>query len=1417
MMTRWLLSRPHTACRPAPTRLALTPLEDRAVPATFQVTSNGGDAGAGTLRAVLGLVNASTDATNTVTFLPGLTGPITLTGDLVTVTKPVTITGPGAAALTINGGTNKLFTFDDGTATAIAVSISGLTLTNGKNAVNGGGAVYSKNEAVSVQNCVISNSTAVANNGGGVRAEGGTFTLANTTVTGSTAANGGGVANAGATFTITGSTISNNSATSSGGGYFQSNGILQDFSASSLTGNAADFGGGIDIMAGQASVTASLVSGNFANVSAVSRGGGFEVDGGTVVLKNVTVTGNASKDVGGGVRFFGGTLEIRNSTIAFNQSDSDNAGAEPGGGLSLNVAGAKLFSTIVAKNTRSTAAVATDVQGTVDATSASNLVGVDTGYTGPANTVQGNRVGTAMTPIDPKLKALAFNGGPTQTLALQSDAVDAIDNGDAAGLGLTTDGRGAPFARVVGAKADIGAFEFQGAGTTVPLVVTTALDRNNSTLTPGDVSLREAIRFSGADANKVTFAPALNGQTITLTLGRLVIDRPLTVTGPGAAQLTVSGNNASQVFFINDGAATAAAVNVTGLKLSNGLANGSGGPSSLFGGALINFENLTLDGVTVSDSQANSDGGGIDNESGGTLVITNGTITNNKSGTRGGGLFNFAAGTVSITNTTVSNNQVTGTGTVGGGIANNGAGPLFLINSTISGNKTVGDGGGLAATGAGAVTAKNSTISDNQANNNGGGVFVNAGTLTLNNSTVAFNKAEADGAGAGKGGGVFVGGGTAKMTGTIVGKNDVGTTGASLDIDGLLVGKFSLVSNVTGWNTTGGSNNLTGDPLLGALQSNGGPTFTRVPGTGSPAIDPAGFADTDVNPDALPTDQRGLARKVGASIDIGAVEFAANTPPTITAVANQVLTGGAATAALAFTVGDAETPVASLTVTAASSNTTLVPVANVVFGGGTGAARTVTVTPAAGQTGVTTITLTVSDGTLTTSTTFTVTVNTAGGTNTAPTITAVANQVLTGGAATAALAFTVGDAETPVASLTVTAASSNTTLVPVANVVFGGSGANRTVTVTPAAGQTGVTTITLTVSDGTLTTTTTFTVTVNTAGGGTPALGTPVLVGSPQYAAGSDAGTGGTATLFNPDRSPRFSVTPFGSDFTGGVRTASADFNGDGVADLVVGTGPGRATRVIVYDGVTQAVLFDVAPFESGFTGGVYVAAGDLDGDGKADLAVSPDEGGGPRVRVFGGGSKFAQIADFFGIDDTNFRGGARVAIADISGDGRADLVVAAGFGGGPRVAAFSGTSLSGGVFTSKPFPDFFAFENSLRNGAFVTAGDLDGDGFAELIAGGGPGGGPRVTAFSGKGLLANQQNPVANFFAGDVNSRGGVRLAVKNLDGDNRADLVVGAGSGAGSRVTAYAGKNVGSSGTPAELYAFDAVAGFAGGVYVG
>lgn len=330
-------------------------------------------------------------------------------------------------------------------------------------------------------------------------------------------------------------------------------------------------------------------------------------------------------------------------------------------------------------------------------------------------------------------------------------------------------------------------------------------------------------------------------------------------------------------------------------------------------------------------------------------------------------------------------------------------------------------------------------------------------------------------------------------------------------------------------------------------------------------------------------------------------------------------------------------------------------------------------------------------------------------------------------------------------------------------------------------------------------------------------LNFPRLVGRPQFAVGAGPGNLGRVTFYNPDESVRFSRVPFGG-FQGGIRTAVGDVTRDGIPDLIVASGPGGPPRIKIYSGANGSEVADFEAFESAFTGGIFVAAGDFDGDGFDDIVISPDEGGGPRVQIRRGHDQVV-IADFFGIDDPNFRGGARIATGDVNGDGTWDLLVAAGFGGGPRVAGFDGATILDEERV-KLFPDFFVFEETLRNGVFIAAGDLDGDILADVIVGAGPGGGPRVLALSGLDLIASQgeeRTQLANFFAGDPNNRGGVRVAVKDLDRDDRADLVVGDGDGAGTRVTAYAGRTIEPNGVPPVLFEFDAFPNTTGGVFVG
>ncbi len=217
--------------------------------------------------------------------------------------------------------------------------------------------------------------------------------------------------------------------------------------------------------------------------------------------------------------------------------------------------------------------------------------------------------------------------------------------------------------------------------------------------------------------------------------------------------------------------------------------------------------------------------------------------------------------------------------------------------------------------------------------------------------------------------------------------------------------------------------------------------------------------------------------------------------PTISTITNRTIAHDTNTGAIPITIGAGTTTIANYIMSYSSSNPTLVPngATNVVFGG-SGANRTMTVYPAAGQSGTVILAVLVTDEyPLSASTSFTLTV--VAGANNAPMIATVANQSMDLSSTTGPLAFTVGDVETAAASLTVTRSSSDINCIPLANVVLGGSGANRTVTVTSGTNY-GFSVITLTVSDGSDSSISTFTASVPAPGTSGAFRATTVRAGS---------------------------------------------------------------------------------------------------------------------------------------------------------------------------------------------------------------------------------------------------------------------------------------------------------------------------------
>lgn len=297
---------------------------------------------------------------------------------------------------------------------------------------------------------------------------------------------------------------------------------------------------------------------------------------------------------------------------------------------------------------------------------------------------------------------------------------------------------------------------------------------------------------------------------------------------------------------------------------------------------------------------------------------------------------------------------------------------------------------------------------------------------------------------------------------------------------------------------------------------------------------------------------------------------------------------------------------------------------------------------------------------------------------------------------------------------------------------------------------------------------------------------------------GTDSSSGGphvkaftTRTLANV--ASFFAYTP---SFSGGVRAATGDVNGDGAPDIITGSGPGAA-HVKVFSGRDLSELHNFLPYGSGFTGGIFVAAGDVNGDGFEDIVTGTEAGTAAHVKVFNG-TTGAELHSFFAYP-AGFNGGVRVAAGDLNGDGYAEIITGAGPGAGPHVKVFDGVNLA-------ELKSFFAYSVSFAGGIFVAAGDVNGDGQADLITGAGTNAPPHVKAFHGGTLVELQ-----SFFAYPAGFTGGVRVAAGDVNGDGRAEILTAPGDGVAPQVRVFDGLTVGET---ASFLAYPST--FSNGVFI-
>ena len=182
-----------------------------------------------------------------------------------------------------------------------------------------------------------------------------------------------------------------------------------------------------------------------------------------------------------------------------------------------------------------------------------------------------------------------------------------------------------------------------------------------------------------------------------------------------------------------------------------------------------------------------------------------------------------------------------------------------------------------------------------------------------------------------------------------------------------------------------------------------------------------------------------------------------------------------------------------------------------------------------------------------------------------------------------------------------------------------------------------------------------------------------------------------------------------------------------GVRYLVTGADAGGGPLVRVFDFLNGNTIANFQAYDAAFRGGVRVATGDVNGDGIADIITAPGFGGGPVIRVFDGAT-FQMIAQFNAYD-SSFRGGVYIAVGDINGDGRDEIITGAGEGGGPHVKVFSVSGTGANISVSQSV-QFMAYDSAFRGGVRVAAADFNNDGFDDIVTGAGLGGGPHVKVF---------------------------------------------------------------------------------------
>ena len=758
-------------------------------------------------------INASSLTGNEADGMTGSGGAILVgTGSNLTVNDCIitgNMAGRAGGGIEGNSGAGTMITLTD------------VTLNNNTTASspgNGGGLHITGAGDTMITGGTVNNNTASAE-GGGLWNGSGTMTVEGTVISGNTASGdgadqgGGGIYNLSGTLNVNAETVISNNiadgASGSGGGILNDAGATLVVTEAEIIGNVSNrAGGGIEDnsgMMGSVTLTDVMITNNTTNNSP-GNGGGLHVTGmGMITINGGEVSGNMAGAEGGGLWNGTGTMNIDGTVINGNTASGD--GADQGGGGIYNLNGG----TLVIAN----------------ATISNNIADGTLGSGGGIL----NDVGSQLTVTDSEISgntAVRAGGGIEDNSGISTIMLtnvmltgNSVSGPPGNGGGLHITGSGS--ATITGGMVSNNYAGLQGGG----------LWNGSGTMTITDVTIQNNEAAGGA---------ATDGGGGVFNVSGMVSISGSTITGNTATGVSGSGGG----IFSSNGT-----VNIDDTMITLNSANRAGGGIEVIDGTLmISTSALNENDVNGTAGTPNPGNGGALHISGATMFdISESTVSANIAAREGGGLWNQNGSTMTVTNVTISDNIAAGVAADdgGGGIFNNG-GTLNVSNSTISGNSAtglLGQGGGIHINAGSAMVVK-TTISGNTALTNGGGIYNNA-ELMINANTITLNAATVSGGGISNNSMM-----SPTVTNTILAGNLAIVAGADVYAEGEMVTSmgYNLIGIADAEAYVSAETDITGSlttPLeveLLALADNGGSTFTHKLGCPSAAAD---MGDPDDN------------------------------------------------------------------------------------------------------------------------------------------------------------------------------------------------------------------------------------------------------------------------------------------------------------------------------------------------------------------------------------------------------------------------------------------------------------------------------------------------------------------------------------------------------------------------------------------